>query len=219
MSATTAPTERTRVRRLPERASYDRDLAFAILDEALVCHVGICTDDGPVVIPTTFARMGEHLVIHGSPASRLLRTAGGGTDVCVTVTLVDGLVLARSAFHHSMNYRSVVVFGRAEPIVDLDAKRAALDVLVDHLVPGRGQDARGPTEKELRSTLVLSLPLREVSVKQRTGGPKDDEDDLALDVWAGVVPLTITPGEPHPEDGVERAAPQYATHYRRPGWR
>jgi nitroimidazol reductase NimA-like FMN-containing flavoprotein (pyridoxamine 5'-phosphate oxidase superfamily) len=181
-----------------------------------VCHVGIATQRGPVVIPTTFARMGDHLVIHGSPASRLLRTTAEGVDVCVTVTLIDGLVLARSAFHHSMNYRSVVVFGRAEPISDPDAKRAALDVLVEHIVPGRAREARGPNEKELKGTLVLSLPLAELSVKVREGGPKDDTEDYELDVWAGVLPLTSVPGQPVADDGVTAAVPAYVTRYRRP---
>ena len=210
------PTDRTRVRRLPERASYDRDLAYSILDEALVCHVGVATERGPVVIPTTYARMGDHLVIHGSPASRLLRTTRDGLDVCVTVTLLDGLVLARSAFHHSMNYRSVVVFGRAEAITDPDAKRAALDVLVEHIVPGRAGDARGPNDKELTGTLVLSLPLDELSVKVRSGGPKDDAEDHELAVWAGVLPLTPVPGTPVADDGVTAPVPAYVTRYRRP---
>jgi nitroimidazol reductase NimA-like FMN-containing flavoprotein (pyridoxamine 5'-phosphate oxidase superfamily) len=210
-----SPTERTRVRRKPERASYDRSQAYAILDEGLVCHVGICTDDGPVVIPTTYARMGDHLLVHGSPASRLLRGLSGGIDVCVTVTLLDALVLARSAFHHSMNYRSVVVFGQAEAITDLDAKRAAMDVLVDHIVHGRARDTRAPTDKELKSTLVLSLPLDEVSVKVRTGGPIDDAEDMELDVWAGVVPLTIVAGAPIADDGVDEPVPAYAQRYTR----
>jgi nitroimidazol reductase NimA-like FMN-containing flavoprotein (pyridoxamine 5'-phosphate oxidase superfamily) len=194
---------------------FAREQAYSILDEGLVCHVGITTDHGPVVIPTTYARMGDHLVIHGSPASRLLRAGADGVDVCVTVTLLDGLVLARSAFHHSMNYRSVVVFGRAEPIADLDAKRAAMDVLVEHIVPGRAQHARGPSEKELKGTLVLSLPLDEVSVKQRVGGPLDDDDDMALDIWAGVLPLFQTWGAPVADDGVELDPPPYVARYSR----
>jgi nitroimidazol reductase NimA-like FMN-containing flavoprotein (pyridoxamine 5'-phosphate oxidase superfamily) len=212
---TAAPSERTTVKRHPERGSYDRDLAYAILDEGLVCHVGIATDHGPVVIPTTYARMGDHLVLHGSPASRLLRAGASGVDVCVTVTLLDGLVLARSAFHHSMNYRSVVVFGHAEPITDPDAKRAAIDVLVEHIVPGRAQHARAPSDKELKGTLVLSLPLRELSVKQRAGGPLDDDEDMAMPIWAGVLPAVAGWGEPVADDGVDAPAPGYVTRYSR----
>jgi nitroimidazol reductase NimA-like FMN-containing flavoprotein (pyridoxamine 5'-phosphate oxidase superfamily) len=209
------PSDRSRVKRLPERASYEREQAYAVIDEGLVCHVGIAGDDGPVVIPTTYARMGDHLVIHGSPASRLLRAGAEGVDVCVTITLLDGLVLARSAFHHSMNYRSVVIFGRAEPITDLDARRAAMDVLVEHIVPGRAQDARGGSEKELKATLVLSLPLTEVSLKARSGGPLDDDEDMAMDIWAGVLPLTSTPGAPLADDGVDVAVPDYIARYTR----
>jgi nitroimidazol reductase NimA-like FMN-containing flavoprotein (pyridoxamine 5'-phosphate oxidase superfamily) len=213
--STIIPTERTRVRRKPERGSYEREQAYSILDEGLVCHVGICTDAGPVVIPTTYARMGDHLLVHGSPASRLLRGLSHGIDVCVTVTLLDALVLARSAFHHSMNYRSVVVFGRAHTLEDLDAKRAAMDVLVDHIVHGRARDTRGPSDKELKATLVLSLPLDEVSVKIRTGGPIDDAEDMESPVWAGVVPLTVVPGAPVADDGVDVPAPTYAQRYTR----
>ena len=194
---------------------FEREQAYAILDEGLVCHVGIASDHGPVVIPTTYARMGDHLVIHGSPASRLLRAGASGIDVCVTVTLLDGLVLARSAFHHSMNYRSVVVFGRAEPITDHDAKRAAMDVLVEHIVPGARTHARGPSEKELKGTLVLSLPLAELSVKRREGGPLDDEEDLAMDIWAGVLPIAPAWGTPLPDDGVSVDPPPYVTRYSR----
>jgi nitroimidazol reductase NimA-like FMN-containing flavoprotein (pyridoxamine 5'-phosphate oxidase superfamily) len=204
------------VRRLPERGSYEREEAFAILDEALVCHLGISGGDGPVVIPTTYARDGERLVVHGSPASRLLRSLKDGIDVCVTVTLLDGLVLARSAFHHSMNYRSVVVFGRAQPITDPEAKRAALGALVEHIVPGRSRDARPPSDHELRSTLVLELPLDELSVKVRSGGPLDDPDDADLPVWAGVLPLPVVPGDPVADSGVTAAVPDYAQHYCRP---
>lgn len=205
------------MRRRPDRGSYERDLAYAILDEGLVCHVGIATDDGPVVIPTLYARDGDRLLLHGSPASRLLRSARTA-EICVTVTLLDGLVLARSTFHHSANYRSVVVFGRPEVVDDLAERRAALDHLVERLVPGRTADARPPNDKELRGTVVLALPLDELSAKVRTGAPSDEDDDYALDVWAGVVPLTLTPGTPLP-DPVQpptRPTPSYVTTYSRP---
>ena len=211
------PSARTQVRRLPERGSYDRAAAHAILDEGLVAHVGLAGDDGPVVIPMLFGRDGDTLLLHGSPASRLLRGGAKGTEMCVTVTLVDGLVLARSAFHHSMNYRSVVVFGTATPVADLDERRAALDMLVEHIVPGRTADARPPSDKELRGTLVLALPLDECSVKVRTGPPIDDDEDMDLPVWAGVVPLTTVAGTPVAADDLQGdpPVPDYARDYRR----
>jgi nitroimidazol reductase NimA-like FMN-containing flavoprotein (pyridoxamine 5'-phosphate oxidase superfamily) len=195
------------VRRLPDRGSYDAAAARAILDEGLVAHVGLATDAGPVVIPMLYGRDGERLLLHGSPASRLLRSGAGGTPLCATVTLVDGLVLARSAFHHSMNYRSVVVFGTATPIDDLAERRAALDALVDHLVPGRGPEVRAPSEREVRGTLVLCLPLRECSVKVRSGPPVDEDEDMDLPVWAGVLPLTTVAGAPVPAPDLRPGAP------------
>ena len=200
---TFARTERSTVKRLPARASYDRDLAHSILDEALIAHVGIADGDQAYVIPMMFARCGDDIVLHGSPASRLLRSIKAGTPVCVTVTHIDGLVLARSAFHHSMNYRSVVVLGVATVVEDLDHKAKVLDALVEHLVPGRTADARRPSTKELQATLVLTVPIEEVSVKVRTGPPLDDEDDLGLPVWAGVLPLRITAGEAIADDGAD----------------
>jgi len=192
--------DRTTVRRLPDRGRYERSDIDAILDEGLVCHIGFVGDGGhPVVIPTTYARDGDSVVVHGSPASRMLRSLKGGVDMCLTVTLIDGMVLARSAFHHSMNYRSVVVFGRGEAVTDHDEKRRAMDVLVEHLVPGRTASARGPSEQELRSTLVLRLPLDEASAKVRTGPPIDDEEDLDLPVWAGVLPVRLATGAPAPD--------------------
>jgi nitroimidazol reductase NimA-like FMN-containing flavoprotein (pyridoxamine 5'-phosphate oxidase superfamily) len=213
-----APSARTTVKRVPDRASYDVEAAHAILDEGLVAHVGLATDTGPVVIPMLYARDGDRLLLHGSPASRLLRSAAKGLDACVTVTLLDGLVLARSAFHHSVNYRSVVVMGRAVPITDPGERRAALDHLVEAVVPGRTADARPPDERELRATVVLALPLAECSVKARTGGPIDEEDDMGLPVWAGVVPLTTTYGVPVPDPAVPPGipVPAYATGYHRP---
>ena len=205
------------MRRLPDRGSYDAELAHAILDEGLVAHVGLTGEHGPVVIPMLYARDGDRLLLHGSPASRLLRTAAGGVDVCVTVTLIDGLVLARSAFHHSMNYRSVVVFGQATRVQDLTERRAALDVLVEGLVPGRTTEARSPNDKELRGTLVLALPLDEMSVKVRTGGPVDEPEDYDLDVWAGVLPLPVVPGPPIADDvqPAGRPVPGYIAAYSR----
>jgi nitroimidazol reductase NimA-like FMN-containing flavoprotein (pyridoxamine 5'-phosphate oxidase superfamily) len=195
------PTPHTTVRRLPERASYDRALVHAVLDEGLVCHVGFVAGDRPFVVPTTHVRVGETLYVHGSPASRMLRTLAQGVDVCVTVTLLDGLVLARSTVHHSMNYRSVVVTGRAARVDDLDEKAAALRALVEHVVPGRTRDAREANERELRATLVLALPLDAVSAKVRRGGPLDDEADLGLPVWAGEIPVRLMRDTPVP-DGV-----------------
>lgn len=204
------PTERTTLRRVPERGRHDRATIDAILDEAYLCHLGLVDPDGrPFVIPTIHARVGDDVYLHGSPASRALRTAGQ-VECCVAVTLLDGLVLARSAFHHSMNYRSAVLYGAASRVEDVDEKRAALDALVEHVVRGRAGDARAPDDRELRGTLVLRLPIDEASAKVRTGRPLDDEDDYALTgVWAGVVPLTLTTGEPEPDDGVTVAWPGY----------
>ncbi len=211
------PSTRATVRRLAERGHYDRTSIDAILDEALICHVGITTDDGPVVIPTIHARIGDSLYVHGSPAGRLWRTLGTGVEVCVTVTLVDGLVLARSAFHHSMNYRSVVIFGRAEPVSDLVERDRVLSAFVEHVVPGRAADLRASSERELRATAVLRIGLDEASVKMRTGGPSDDAEDLDEPAWAGVLPLTITPGSAIEDDtaGTGKPVPEYLRAYRR----
>ncbi len=212
-------TDRTTIGRNAERATRDRATAEAILDEGVLCHVGLSADHGPVVIPTTYARRGDELLIHGSPAASWLRAAGKGTPVCVTVTHVDGLVLARSAFHHSMNFRSVVVFGVAERITDPVAKAAALDAIVEHIVPGRTAEVRPTWESEITETLVLRLPLAEASVKVRSGGPIDDDEDYSLpDVWAGVIPMTTTFSPPIDDErltaGIE--APPSATSYQRP---
>jgi nitroimidazol reductase NimA-like FMN-containing flavoprotein (pyridoxamine 5'-phosphate oxidase superfamily) len=205
------PSKRTTLRRLPERGRHDTDTIDAILDEALICHLGLVDPDGhPFVVPTIHARSGDHLYVHGSPASRALRTAGrDGVDACVTVTLVDGLVLARSAFHHSMNYRSVVVYGKAVRVEDPGEKAAALAAVVEHVLAGRTDGCRAPSEKELRSTLVLRLPLDEASAKVRTGGPLDDDHDMGLPVWAGVVPLRLVAGDPVADDGVAPPWPGY----------
>jgi len=185
------PTERTALKRLAKRGSYDRAVVEAILDEALVCHVGFAAGGQPYVLPTTYARVGDRLYIHGSAASRMLRTLGDGVAVCVTVTLLDGLVLARSAFHHSMNYRSVVILGTASPVEDRDEKLRALEAVVDHMMPGRWATVRGPSEQELKATLVLRLPLAELSAKVRTGPPLDDAADYAAGCWAGEIPLRL----------------------------
>jgi nitroimidazol reductase NimA-like FMN-containing flavoprotein (pyridoxamine 5'-phosphate oxidase superfamily) len=181
--------EHVRVRRKAERGRYDATTIHAILDEARHCHVGIAVEAQPIVIPTIHARIDDTLYLHGSPASRLLRTGGHGTPLCVTVTLVDGLVLARSAFHHSLNYRSVVVLARARKVDDVDEKRRAMTALVEHVLAGRSLEARPPSDDELRKTLVLALPIDEASAKVRTGPPIDDDDDLELPIWAGVIPL------------------------------
>lgn len=194
------PTERTRVRRQPSRAAYDRAVVHAVLDEALVAHVAVTTPAGPRAIPTTFARIEEVVYFHGSTANHLLRHASG-QEVCLVATILDGLVLARSAFHHSMNYRSVVAYGTATKVVDDNEKRRALDAIVERVAPGRAAEARPPNDAELRSTLVLALPLREVSAKMRTGGPLDDEADLEWPAWAGVIPLALVRSDPVPDAG------------------
>jgi nitroimidazol reductase NimA-like FMN-containing flavoprotein (pyridoxamine 5'-phosphate oxidase superfamily) len=184
-----AKTRRTAVRRLPKRGHYDRETVYAILDEGVLCHIGFAADDQPYVIPTSYARVGDDLYIHGSSASRALRAVGAGVPACVTVTLMDGVVLARSAFHHSFNYRSVVILGELEPVSDPGEKAEALRAFVDHVVPGRSDAIRGPTRKELKATAVVRLPLVEASAKVRTGPPVDDEEDYELETWAGVLPL------------------------------
>lgn len=194
-----AKTDRTTIKRLPKRGVYDRELVYPILDEAFVCHVGFAVAGQPFVIPTGYARVDDRLYIHGSQISRMLRTLAGGIDVCVTVTLLDGLVLARSAFHHSMNYRSVAIFGRASMVDDRAAKLAALRAFSEHVIPGRWDEARQPTDQELKATAVLTLPLEEASAKVRTGPPIDDEEDYALPVWAGVLPLRLVAGAPVPD--------------------
>jgi nitroimidazol reductase NimA-like FMN-containing flavoprotein (pyridoxamine 5'-phosphate oxidase superfamily) len=210
-------TDRTKLKRLPKRGYFDRETVYGILDEGFICHVGFAPEGQPFVIPTGYARVDDKLYIHGSQASRMLRTLSGGVDACVTVTIIDGLVLARSAFHHSMNYRSVVIFGRATFVEDREEKYAALLALSEHIVPGRWADVREPTEQELIQTTVLSLPLTEASAKIRTGPPLDDEEDYAMNVWAGVVPLKLVAGElindPRLPEGIE--APEYALRYRR----
>lgn len=209
--------DRTRVRRHPERAAYQHDAAYAVLDEAVYCHVGFVVDDQPFVIPTIHARDGDRLYLHGSPASRMLRTLAGGVPVCVTVTLLDGLVMARSVFNHSMNYRSVVIIGTAVAIDDPEEKLAAMRVLSDHISPGRWGDARVPSAKEQQATTMLAVPLNELSVKVRSGPPEDDEDDYTLRTWAGVIPISLAAApayaDPRLAPGIE--LPAYLTEYRR----
>jgi nitroimidazol reductase NimA-like FMN-containing flavoprotein (pyridoxamine 5'-phosphate oxidase superfamily) len=214
---TFAPTERTTLKRLPQRGSYDREMVYRILDEGFVCHVGFTVEGQPFVIPTAYGRVGDKLYIHGSAASRTLRASGGGIPVCVTVTLVDGLVLARSAFHHSINYRSVVILGAATMVEAAEEKMTALRAITEHVIPGRWDDVREPNDQELKGTSVLALPLVEVSAKVRTGPPKDDEEDMSIPVWAGELPLRITAGSP--VDGPQLSAgfrpPAYVTQYSR----
>ncbi|MBI5069093.1 MAG: pyridoxamine 5'-phosphate oxidase family protein [Deltaproteobacteria bacterium] len=201
------PTLRTTHRRLPDRGSHERDVIEAILDEGLVCHVGFAHEGQPYVIPMSYARMGDRLVLHGAPGSRLLQELGAGAPVCVTVTLLDGLVLARSAMHHSVNYRSVVLLGRASAVQDEAEKRAALRAIVEHVVPGRSAEARPPSEAELGATLVLAVPIEEASAKVRAGPPKDDEEDHALPCWAGVLPLSLSTGTPVPDPRLRPGTP------------
>ena len=217
--STFSPTDRTTLKRLPKRGDFDRAAIFAILDEAFICHVGFVVDGKPVVIPTSYVRVADDVYIHGSAASRMLRSIEKGIDVCVTVTLIDGLVLARSAFHHSINYRSVVIFGRANPVDESEEKLRALHAFTEHVVPGRWADVRPPDENELRATLVLRLRLAEVSAKVRTGPPIDDDEDYNLAVWAGVVPLRLIADAPVIDDRVPAGieAPDYVRRYSRNG--
>jgi nitroimidazol reductase NimA-like FMN-containing flavoprotein (pyridoxamine 5'-phosphate oxidase superfamily) len=210
-------TDRTKLKRLPKRGHFDRETVYGILDEGFICHVGFAPEGRPFVIPTGYARVGDKLYIHGSQASRMLRTLSDGIDACVTVTIIDGLVLARSAFHHSMNYRSVIIFGRATIVEEGEEKMKALLALSEHIIRGRWAEVREPTESEMKMTTVLSVPLVEASAKIRTGPPLDDEEDYAMNVWAGVIPLKLEAGEPIRDprlpDGIE--VPDYARHYSR----
>ncbi|MEP7340774.1 MAG: pyridoxamine 5'-phosphate oxidase family protein [Acidobacteriota bacterium] len=210
-------TLKTTLKRLPERGDFDRQTVYQILDEALVCHVGFAVDGQPFVIPTSYGRIGDTLYLHGSAASRMMRSLKGGIPVCVTVTLIDGLVLARSAFHHSINYRSVVIFGNATLVEDEQGKLAAMAALTEHIVPGRWAEVRPPTAQELKATTVLALPLVEVSAKIRTGPPKDDEEDMTIPVWAGVLPMQITSSAPinDPALTVNSEPPAYIRDYSR----
>jgi len=199
-----ASSPRTRVRRLPERGRYDRDAIDAVLDAGLVAHLGFVSDGQPFVIPTLHARVGEEVYVHGSSASRTLRELADGIAACLTVTLLDGIVFARSVFEHSMNYRSVVVLGTASPVVERDEKLAALEAFTEKLLPGRWGEVRQPNAKELKATEILALEIDEASAKMRTGGPEDDDSpDAELDAWAGVVPILTTYGTPEPSPGLK----------------
>jgi uncharacterized protein len=211
------PSARTRVVREPHRGIYDRATAYQILDEGFICHVGFIADGQPFVIPTGYGRAGDNLYIHGSAASRMLRNLDRGVAVCVTVTLLDGLVLARSIFNHSMNYRSVVVLGTAVAVNDPQEKLAALRALSEHILPGRWQESRQPNEQELKATLVMRLPITEFSAKVRTGPPIDDEADYSFPTWAGVIPLQTVAGQPIDDPRLEprREVPGYLRQYSR----
>jgi len=213
----TPPTERTRVVREAHRGAYDRETIYKILDEGFVCHVGFAVDGQPFVIPTLFARVGDAIYFHGSAASRMLRNVSEGIPVCVTVTLTDGFVLARSVFNHSMNYRSAVALGKAIPVDAPEEKLTALHAFTEKIIPGRWEDARQPNEKELKATSILRLPLTEVSAKIRSGPAEDDAPDYALPVWAGVIPLSLTPGAPIRDEKCDPSipTPAYAAHYQR----
>ena len=208
----TAPSKRTQVGRLPKRGDYSKETIHGILDSAFLCHVGFVVDGQPFVIPTGYGRDGETLYIHGSAASRMLRNLEKGIDACVTVTLLDGIVLARAAFHHSMNYRSVVMLGTAILVEDTETKREALRIISEQIVPGRWDDVRQPNDQELKATTVLSFPIDEASAKVRTGPPADDEEDYGLDIWAGVLPLSLQPGtlipDPRLKSGMD-VVPEY----------
>ena len=207
MSEINVPTARTRVIREPHRGVYDRESAYKILDEGFICHVGFSLDGQPFVIPTSYGRVGDNLYIHGSAASRMLRNVNEGIPVCVTVTLLDGLVLARSIFNHSMNYRSVVLLGKACAIEDREKKIAALRAISEHILPGRWDESRQPNEKELKATTVICLPITEFSAKIRQGPPIDDEEDYAFLTWAGVVPLQTVAGPALPDDRCDPSLP------------
>jgi nitroimidazol reductase NimA-like FMN-containing flavoprotein (pyridoxamine 5'-phosphate oxidase superfamily) len=211
------PTPRTRVVRLPQRAVYDRDAISRILDEALLCHIGFVVDRQPFVIPTSYGRDGDALYLHGSTASRMVRHLEQGVPACVTVTLMDGLVLARAAFHHSINYRSVVILGTATLVIDPAEKLAALRTIVEHIVPHRWDDSRLPNEKELKATSVLRIPINEFSAKVRVGPPVDDAEDYSFPTWAGVIPmeLEIMPGAAIPDEHCKQELPAYLKNYTR----
>jgi uncharacterized protein len=212
-----APSARTRVVREAERGVYDRAAVYKILDAGFLCHVGFVVDGQPFVIPTSYGRAGDHLYIHGSAASRMLRQLDQGVPVCLTVTLLDGLVLARSVFNHSMNYRSVVVLGTAVAVMDPEEKLEALRRLAEHILPGRWAESRQPSAKELKATLVMRLPIDEFSAKVRQGPPVDDVEDYTFPVWAGVIPLNMVAGKPIPDSRLDPAypVPSYAENYSR----
>lgn len=223
MNRSSASSSRVQVKRLPERGHYDAATLHAILDQTFLCHIGFTLEGQPYVIPTSYGRADDVLYVHGSAASRMLRSLAGGIPVCLTVTLLDGLVVARSLFHSSMNYRSAVILGTAREVTERDEKLRALRAISEQIFPGRWQDARQPNEAELKGTAVLALPLEEASAKIRTGPPKDEEEDYALPIWAGIVPLTLQAGAPQPDPRLPAAiagqAPAYLRNYQPPGAR
>jgi nitroimidazol reductase NimA-like FMN-containing flavoprotein (pyridoxamine 5'-phosphate oxidase superfamily) len=212
-----ARTEKNRIKRLPKRGSYDRETVYRILDEALICHVGFAQKGHPYAIPINFARVGDHILLHGAKASRLLKHVAGGHPVCVEATIVGGLVLARSVFHHSVNYRSVVLFGKGRPLEGEQEKLSALEAITEHLIRGRWREARRPSRKELNATQVVSIKIDEASAKIRLGPPVDDEADDALPVWAGILPLEEQTLSPVPDERVPQSIslPGYIAHYSR----
>lgn len=218
MSETQIPTTRTRVVREPQRAVYDREEIYRILDEAFLCHIGFSVDGQPFVIPTSYGRKDANLYIHGSAASRMLRQMKDGVAVCITVTLLDGLVLARSIFNHSMNYRSVVILGKGTLVEDAKEKLEGLKVLSDHIIPGRWEDSRQPNDRELKATSLLRVPIEEFSAKVRTGPPIDDAEDMIFPTWAGVLPLEIKAGSPINDAQLDskQSVPDYVKQYSRP---
>ena len=213
-------TEKNRIKRLPKRGEYDRETIYRILDEALICHVGFVEERQPYVIPINFARLGDKIVVHGARASRLLNHITAGHPVCVEATIVDGLVLARSVFHHSVNYRSVVLFGTGRAIQDEQEKLAALEAITEHLIPGRWQETRPPNQKEMNATSVVSIRIDEASAKVRMGPPVDDEEDYALPVWAGILPLRAAPSNPIRDERLpdDILLPEYIVGYSRKGF-
>ena len=220
MDETEIGSERTRVTRLPDRGRYDRDTVNGILDEGLICHLGFVDEEQPFVIPTAYARVGDVLYVHGSASNRALRVLGRGAAVCITVTLTDGLVLARTIFNHSFNYRSMVILGTATEVIDADEKLNSLRLLTDQLLPERWDEAQAPNEQELKATSILRVPIDEASAKVRVGPPGDEGEDLEFRVWAGVIPFELRAGEPvaDPRLADDLATPAYASSYTRPGW-
>lgn len=216
-SATFQPTDKTTISRLAKRGAYDRETVYAILDEALVCHVSYVSNGQPFIIPTGYGRSGDKLYLHGSVGSHFFRELANGVDVCIAVTLLDGLVLARSTFHHSVNYRSVVIFGKTELVTDETERWNALECFTEHVIPGRWAEARVPNASEMKKTMVIAIPLEEASAKVRTGGVGDDPEDMDLNVWAGVLPLTLTPGLPLPDAQLKAGVelPDYIKNYQR----
>jgi uncharacterized protein len=208
---------KNKIKRKPDRGHYDKETVHQILDEGLICHVGLIQDNSPIVIPMNYARQGDQILLHGAPGSRLLQSIKNGAEVCITVTLIDDLVLARSVLHHSMNYRSVVFFGRGTLVEEYNQKKEAFKTIVDHIIPGRWDDARQPSDKEIKQTYVVAVPINEASAKIRSGPVIDEEDDYALSVWAGLLPLGFNPAEPVSDEKLDKniQVPDYVKNYNR----